>query len=170
MVAGIAASGAVVVQGADALPQRREPRLATPVAIFAPSTINLEQSWRRSVGWGGYMGGRSRRIWCLRGLAAVGLALWGAWQLGTLNWLWEENHPARPAVEASSWVAGIVGLIIGMVALVVSLRQLRSHPPAEERAALRPSSNSAGKYVVDVRDGRGVQIGDDNVQTNHCDR
>ncbi|MGV9364996.1 hypothetical protein [Amycolatopsis sp. NPDC003731] len=116
------------------------------------------------------MSGLGRRVVWLGGMAAVGVALWGAWQLGALNWLWEENHPARPVVEALSWVAGIVGLVLGMVALVVSLRQLRSHPPAEEGSALRPSSNSTGKYVVDVQDSRGVQIGDDNAQTNHFDR
>jgi len=116
------------------------------------------------------MGGLGRRIWWLAGMATVGLALWGAWQLGALNWLWEENHPIRPVVEALSWVAGIAGLILGVLALVVSLRQLRSDHGAQDGTATRPSTEAAGEYTVEVRDGRGVQIGDHNTQTNHFDR
>ncbi len=116
------------------------------------------------------MGGFGRRIWWLAGMAAVGLALWAAWQLGALNWLWEENHPVRPVVEALSWVAGIAGLLLGVFALVVSLRQLRSDHEAEDGTATRPSANVAGKYAIEVQDGRGVQIGDHNTQTNHFDR
>lgn len=115
------------------------------------------------------MGRHGRRIWWLAGMAAVGLALWGAWQFGALNWLWEENHPIRPVVEALSWVAGIAGLILGILALVVSLRQLRSDHGAQGGTAPRPS-DATGKYAIEVRDGRGVQIGDHNAQTNHFDR
>ncbi|WP_410648051.1 hypothetical protein [Amycolatopsis sp. cmx-4-54] len=111
-----------------------------------------------------------RRFWWLGGMAAVGLALWGAWQLGALNWLWEENHPYRPVVEALSWVAGIAGLILGAIALIVSLRQLQREHRTEGRATTRPATEVAGKYTVEVRDGRGVQIGDHNTQTNRFDR
>lgn len=116
------------------------------------------------------MGRIGRRIWWLAGMAAVGLALWGAWQLGALNWLWEENHPIRPMVEALSWLAGIAGLILGVITLIVSLRQLRSDHGAQDGNATRPSVNAARKYAVEVRDGRGVQIGDHGTQTNHFDR
>lgn len=116
------------------------------------------------------MGTHGRRIWWCGGIAAVGLLLWGAWQLGALNWLWEETHPARPVVEALSWVAGIAGVILAVATLIVSLRPLRSEPGAEDGPAMRPSSNAAAKYVVDVRDGRGIQIGDHSTQTNHFDR
>ena len=47
----------------------------------------------------------------------------GGVAVGTLAWLEDERHPARPVVEALSWVAGIGGLVIAVVALVVAVRQ-----------------------------------------------
>lgn len=111
-----------------------------------------------------------RHIGWLAGVAAVGLLLWGAWQLDALNWLWEENHPMRPVAEALSWVAGIGGLVVGVAALVVSLHQLRSDHGTRDRADTRPSTELAGKHAVEVRGGRGVQVGDYNKQTNHFGR
>jgi xanthine/uracil/vitamin C permease (AzgA family) len=39
---------------------------------------------------------------------AVGAALWFGW----LDWMFDDRHPARPAVEAGSWVVAIVGFLV----------------------------------------------------------
>ncbi|WP_216216904.1 hypothetical protein [Amycolatopsis aidingensis] len=116
------------------------------------------------------MGRLGRHFWWFAAVAGGGVALWGAWQFGALNWLWEENHPIRPVVEALSWVAGLAGLIVTATAVIISLRQRQGDYEVVNVSLTRPSASTAEKNMAEVRDSRGIQIGDHNAQTNHFDR
>ncbi|MGY6658545.1 hypothetical protein ACXIZN_40950 [Amycolatopsis sp. TRM77291] len=116
------------------------------------------------------MGRLSRRFWWFAGIAGAGLAFWALWRVGALNWLWVETHPVRPVVEALSWVAGIVGLVFTAAALKISLGQRQSNPQPADASTTQHIASTAGKSVVEVRDSRGVQIGDHNTQTNNFDQ
>ncbi|MFJ7212653.1 OmpA family protein [Amycolatopsis sp. NPDC098790] len=52
-------------------------------------------------------------------MAIAGVCVGAAFRFGLLTWLAEDKHPARPVLEALSWIAGIG-------ALVVALRQDRN--------------------------------------------
>ncbi|MEV8442090.1 hypothetical protein AB0425_32325 [Actinosynnema sp. NPDC051121] len=58
-----------------------------------------------------------RRIlrFAARGAALLGV-IWLASTIGTA-WLSNESHPYRPVVEALSWVSGILGLVVALVAI-----------------------------------------------------
>jgi len=69
------------------------------------------------------MVGRSRAWWVAGGALAGGGAVWAVLRFGVPVFLTDENHPARPTLEALSWIAGIGGLAVAVVALVVAMRQ-----------------------------------------------
>ncbi|GAA1315678.1 hypothetical protein GCM10009634_86610 [Saccharothrix xinjiangensis] len=52
--------------------------------------------------------------------------VWAVLRFGWLVWLGDEGHRARPVVEGLSWAAGIGGLLVGVGALVVAMRQGRA--------------------------------------------
>ncbi|VVJ19606.1 Uncharacterised protein [Amycolatopsis camponoti] len=92
--------------------------------------------------------------------------MWAALRFGVLAWLGDENHPVRPVVEALSWVAGVAGFAVALVALVAARRQARDTADVGGAQGGSPTGTTA-KYQVDVRDSRGVQIGDNNTQKNN---
>ncbi|WP_133906686.1 RIP homotypic interaction motif-containing protein [Actinophytocola oryzae] len=93
-----------------------------------------------------------------------GLVVWAALRFGVLAWLGDEKHPARPVMEALSWIAGIIGLAFAVAALVVAIRQERRSADADTSS--EPETTKTGRYLVELRDGKGVQVGDHNTQTN----
>ncbi|WP_143023051.1 hypothetical protein [Lentzea jiangxiensis] len=66
----------------------------------------------------------------------AGAGVWALLRFGAPIWLIDKEHPARPVLEALSWIAGIGGLVVAVVALVVARRQGR---PADLAGASAPS-------------------------------
>jgi hypothetical protein len=82
-----------------------------------------------------------------------------------LAWIGDENHPMRPVVEALSWVAGIGGFVVAVIALAVAQRPSRKSADVDGVDDQNPAG-ARFSHRVNVRDSRGVQIGDHNTQTN----
>ena len=88
------------------------------------------------------MVGRNRAWWVTGGAAVGGGVVWAALRFGVPVFLTDEQHPARPILEALSWIAGIGGLAVAVVALAVALRQRpdsvdpypAANPPAPQTA------------------------------------
>jgi len=56
--------------------------------------------------------------------------LWAALRFGVLAWLSDKDHPVRPVVEASNWVAGVAGFVVALAALMLARRQARARSMA----------------------------------------
>lgn len=102
------------------------------------------------------MVGRGRAWWVAGGALAGGGVVWAVLRFGVPVFLTDENHPARPTLEALSWVAGIGGLAVALVALVVAMRQKpdsitihRTDTPAASHTA---SGSEASKQKATVAD------------------
>lgn len=70
---------------------------------------------------------------------AAGAGVWALLRFGVPIWLTDKEHPARPVLEALSWIAGIGGLVVAVGALVVARRQGQ---PADHAGASAPSAPS----------------------------
>ncbi|RSN31348.1 hypothetical protein DMC61_14460 [Amycolatopsis sp. WAC 04169] len=73
------------------------------------------------------------------------MVVWAVLRFGLLAWLGDEGSRARPVVEGLSWVAGIGGVLAGVAALVVAVRQGRAAaadgPVVAEPVASQTASN-----------------------------
>ncbi|MGX7829798.1 hypothetical protein ACTG9Q_32410 [Actinokineospora sp. 24-640] len=96
------------------------------------------------------MTGRRRAMWLGVGCAVAGVAMWALARFGLLDWVGDERHPARAAVEALSWVAGIGGLVVGMAALVVATRSPASSGPSVSGSTIHGPTLVAGGDIRDV--------------------
>jgi len=99
--------------------------------------------------------------------------------------LWRRVHPQRAEVVEAELVEARTELLAARAAgngqaeqaLVGEwqsrIRRLLASDPnvatelREVMALLDPAGAQAGKYAVDLRDAKGVQVGDHNTQTNH---
>ncbi|MEU4446535.1 hypothetical protein AB0K14_21065 [Actinosynnema sp. NPDC050801] len=79
--------------------------------------------------------GRSRSWWAAGGALVGGGGVWAVLHCGVPVLLTDEKHPVRPVLEALSWIAAVVGLMVALVAL----RQGRDHTAAQDA----PASSSA---------------------------
>ncbi|ONF73727.1 hypothetical protein AVR91_0206390 [Amycolatopsis keratiniphila subsp. keratiniphila] len=69
-------------------------------------------------------------------------------------------------MEALSWIAGIAGLVVALGALLLAWRQSRTlSTPAAETVDGRQVSTPS-RYRIELQDNKGVQIGDNNTQSN----
>jgi hypothetical protein len=104
------------------------------------------------------MTSRSRAWWVAGGALICGGVLWATLRIGVPAFLTDEHHRARPVLEASSWIAGIAGLLVASVALAVAIRQGRVHR-ASEPAPGSPTSQTATAggvvFTGDVTGGSG---------------
>jgi hypothetical protein len=104
------------------------------------------------------MVGRSRAWWVVGGALVGGGVVWAVLRFGVPVFLADEAHTARPVLEALSWIAGIGGLVVAVVALVVALRQGRNRAAAREAATSPAVQTAIGGGVVftgDVTGGSG---------------
>lgn len=94
--------------------------------------------------------GRARAWWLAGGALVGGGAVWVVLRFGVPVVLTDEKHPVRPALEALSWIAGIGGLVVAAVALVVALRQgRRDHAgTGHTTSAAAPRTASAAGNVT----------------------
>ncbi|MFC6091602.1 hypothetical protein [Saccharothrix lopnurensis] len=90
-------------------------------------------------------------------MAVLGGVVWALLRFGVPVVLTEEEHPARPVVEALSWFAGIAGLLVAVAALVVAVRQ-RSRDNIE--VGDEPSSASSAARTQTATGGGVVFTGD----------
>lgn len=88
--------------------------------------------------------GKSRAWWVAGGAVVCGGAVWALLRFGVPVFLSDQNHPARPALEASSWIAGIASLLVAFVALIVALRQGGSGTPAVTHGGIVFTGNVTG--------------------------
>ncbi|MFG1774597.1 hypothetical protein ACGFIX_33880 [Nocardia salmonicida] len=109
----------------------------------------------------------SRVWWLAGGSVAGGLMVWGALRFGVKQWLADADHPARPILEAVSWLGGIGGFLVAAIALIIAARQ-SGNTPGNQSAG--PPASQIGNTItsnVELRDSRGVQVGDNNTQNNN---
>lgn len=84
--------------------------------------------------------------------------MWAVLRFGAPVVLTDESHPARPALEALSWLAGIGGLLVAVVALVVAVRQGRgraSDGDTSERAVAQSAGGGGVVFSGNVTGGSG---------------
>jgi hypothetical protein len=94
------------------------------------------------------LGRRSRAWWVAGGALVGGGAGWAVLRFGVPAFLTDEKHPARPVLEALSWIAGIAGLVVAVVALVVALRQERDRTDLREAVTPAASQTATGGGVI----------------------
>ncbi len=109
------------------------------------------------------MVGRSRAWWVAGGALAGGGLVWAVLRFGVPVFLTDENHPARPTLEALSWIAGIGGLAVAVVALVVAMRQKpdstamhRMDTPAESHTPSGDGAIERGATFVEAEKNSGL--------------
>jgi hypothetical protein len=64
------------------------------------------------------------------------------------SFLTDEKHPARPVLEALSWLAGTGGLVVAVVALAVAVRQGGGRTSGQDTPARAASQVATGGGVV----------------------
>ncbi|WP_158853173.1 hypothetical protein [Saccharothrix deserti] len=94
------------------------------------------------------MVGRSRAWWVAGGALVGGGVVWAVLRFGVPVFLADEAHSARPVLEALSWIAGIGGLVVAVVALAVASRQGRDRTAAREVAPPPASQTATGGGVI----------------------
>ncbi|MEV6827580.1 hypothetical protein [Amycolatopsis sp. NPDC051102] len=82
------------------------------------------------------------------GVAAGGVVVWAVLRFGLLAWLGDKGSNARPVVEALSWLAGIGGLLVGVAALVIAVRQGRATAADASAAEPVPSQSASNQGVI----------------------
>lgn len=92
--------------------------------------------------------GRSRAWWVAGAALFGGGVVWAVLRFGVPVFLTDEKHAARPALEALSWLAGIGGLVVAVVALVVALRQGRDHASDQGTSAPVATQSATGGGVA----------------------
>jgi len=95
------------------------------------------------------MVGRSRAWWVAGGAFAGGGVVWAVLRFGVPVFLTDEHHPARPALEALSWIAGIGGLAVAVVALVVATRQKPDSVTTHGMATSAASQTTSGGGAIE---------------------
>lgn len=70
--------------------------------------------------------------------------MWALLRFGVPVFLSDADHPARPALEALSWIAGIASLLVAVVALIVALRQSGSSTPTATHGGIVFTGNVTG--------------------------
>ncbi|MCP2249538.1 hypothetical protein [Lentzea aerocolonigenes] len=88
--------------------------------------------------------GKNRAWWVCGGAIVCGGAVWALLRFGVPVVLSDANHPARPALEALSWIAGIASLLVAVVALIVALRQSGSSTPTATHGGIVFTGNVTG--------------------------
>jgi hypothetical protein len=83
-------------------------------------------------------------LWTVSLVVASIVALWWVWSQGWLDWFVAENGPTRRLFEASSWVAGILGFLVALVALAVSFLLSRRTGALDAR-----SDDDADELILD---------------------
>lgn len=82
---------------------------------------------------------------------AAAAGVWALSRYGLLAWLLRKDHPARPILESSSWVAAILGLPIAVATFALQARSGRADASSadarSERATLVPADEEAGHAV-----------------------
>lgn len=84
--------------------------------------------------------------------------MWAVLRFGVPVFLTDETHAARPVLEALSWIAGIGGLVVAVVALVVALRQGRDRAATHEvvtPATPQTATDGGVIFTGDVTGGSG---------------
>lgn len=92
-----------------------------------------------------------RRAWWTAGVAVVaGAGVWALLRFGVPIWLTDKEHPARPVLEALSWLAGIGGLAVAVGALVMARRQSQSanHADASTPSTSMSQTATYGSAIV----------------------
>ena len=87
------------------------------------------------------------------GVAAGGVVVWAVLRFGLLAWLGDKGSNVRQVVEGLSWVAGIGGLLVGVAALVIAVRQGRATAADAPAAAEPVASQSASNQGVNITGG-----------------
>jgi hypothetical protein len=82
-----------------------------------------------------------------------GVVVWAVLRFGLLAWLGDEGSKARPVVEGLSWVAGIGGLVVGVAALVVAMRQGPVAVPGVPAVSEPIAPQTASDQGVIINDG-----------------
>ncbi|XVS63992.1 hypothetical protein ACQPYE_38060 [Actinosynnema sp. CA-299493] len=91
---------------------------------------------------------RSRAWWVAGGALVGGGVVWVVLRFGVPVFLADQTHPVRPVLEGLSWIAGIGGLVVALVALAVALRQGRDRAAAREVAPPAASQTATGGGVI----------------------
>jgi hypothetical protein len=88
-------------------------------------------------------------MWRVAGGAVVGGGVvWAVLRFGVPVFLTDEHHPVRPPLEALSWIAGIGGLVVAVVALLVAARQGRDDTTVRPVTSPSAPQTASGGGVI----------------------